>query len=127
LAQLRIDRAGEVEKLMLDTKDLEIKEVKLADGKLTDFKLHTADPILGSALEITLDEKSTAVTVKYTTSAEAEALQWLEASQTADKEHPFLFTSRRQYWPEAGFHCKTLRVYASHTLPGSEYPKECWL
>jgi leukotriene-A4 hydrolase len=92
LAQLRIDRAGEVGKLMLDTKDLEITEVKLADGRLADFKLHTADPILGSALEITLDEESTAVTVKYTTSAEAEALQWLEASQTADKEHPFLFT-----------------------------------
>jgi len=47
---------------------------------------------LGSRLRITLSLGARAVTISYTTSPHASALQWLSAAQTAGGKQPFLFS-----------------------------------
>ncbi|MEP3892275.1 MAG: M1 family metallopeptidase [Hellea sp.] len=82
--------------LVLDTKDLLIKSVRIfADGKAeaaTDYTLGTADKVLGEALRIPLTDKTDQVLVSYRTSPKAEGLQWLSPAQTAGKKHPYLFS-----------------------------------
>lgn len=91
-ARLKINRRENAEKLVLDIKGLEINSIKDQEGKPLEYKIAVADPILGSALEIKLLSATEELTVEYATGKEAEALQWLEPSQTADKTDPFLFT-----------------------------------
>ena len=81
----------EAKNLILDTRDLTITQVT-ANGKTLDYQLAAADPVLGSALTITLPEQTDSVTVEYHTSPEASGLQWLTPAQTAGKQQPFLFT-----------------------------------
>jgi leukotriene A-4 hydrolase/aminopeptidase len=84
------------DKIVLDTKDIKISRVDLsADGlsfAQAKFQLGTADKILGAPLEIELTSGTRYVRVSYETSPTAVALQWLEASQTAGKNAPFLYT-----------------------------------
>ncbi|MDC8830286.1 M1 family metallopeptidase [Alteromonas gilva] len=77
--------------LILDTRDLAIERVT-ANGEAVDFNLRPADPELGAALEINLPQSASQVTIEYATSPQASGVQWLTPSQTAGKEHPFLFT-----------------------------------
>jgi len=83
-------------RVVLDTRDLTIDRVEAgADaGSLATaaFVLRPADPILGSALEVTLPEGATCVRVSYRTAPKASALQWLDPSLTAGKRRPFLFS-----------------------------------
>jgi leukotriene-A4 hydrolase len=84
------------DKIVLDSKDLKISRVDLsADGQSFaqgKFQLGAADKILGAPLEIELTSGTRFVRVSYETSPTAVALQWLEASQTAGKNAPFLYT-----------------------------------
>lgn len=82
---------SDADTLMLDTRDLTISGVS-ANGTPIDYELQAADPELGAALEIQLPEQGNQVTVEYSTSPSASGVQWLTPSQTAGKEHPFLFT-----------------------------------
>ena len=76
----------------LDTRDLAIEAVVDQEGRALAHTLHPADPVLGSRLEITLPDGTTAVTIRYRTSPDASALQWLEPAQTAGGKLPFLFS-----------------------------------
>ena len=78
--------------LDLDTRDLTIEAVTDADGHALPFTLHPAEPILGARLSIELPTGTTAVTIRYRTSPEASALQWLEPAQTLGGARPFLFS-----------------------------------
>lgn len=82
--------------LVLDTKDLTIKSVRLfADGKAeapTDYILGDPDEMMGSALTIPLTDETDQVLISYRTSPTAEGLQWLSPEQTAGKEKPYLFS-----------------------------------
>lgn len=84
------------DKIVLDSKDLKISRVDLsADGQSFaqgKFQLGAVDKILGAPLEIELASGTRFVRVSYETSPTAVALQWLEASQTAGKNAPFLYT-----------------------------------
>ena len=94
-ASIRISRDPKVEILLLDTKNLRIDSVMAGsetEEAPTDFSLGDPDEILGSALEISLPVDADWVHVYYQTTEGAEALQWLNAQQTAGNEHPFLFT-----------------------------------
>jgi len=92
VAELEISKKSGVTSLFLDTKDLQILEVTNAIGDKKAFKLHEEDTILGSALEIELIDGDDKIKINYSTGAGAEALQWLNPEQTADKTDPFLFT-----------------------------------
>lgn len=84
--------------VILDMRGLSISEVRTYtadirdDGTVVDFTIGEEDPVLGQALTIPLSAEATTVEVDYSTSPEAEGLQWLSPEQTAGKEHPFLFS-----------------------------------
>lgn len=92
-ASLSIESAEDAKKLILDTKDLNIDKVTLGDKEeKATYELGKKDEIMGTPLIIDITPDVETVHVYYTTSENAEALQWLEPVQTAGKEHPFLFT-----------------------------------
>jgi leukotriene-A4 hydrolase len=78
--------------LDLDTRDLDILAVADQDGATLPFELGPAETILGSRLRVTLAPGTTRVTVRYRTSPDASALQWLAPQQTHGGKHPFLFS-----------------------------------
>ncbi|ELR72928.1 Aminopeptidase [Fulvivirga imtechensis AK7] len=94
-ATLTVENIEDAERLILDTKDLDIEKVTVGEGeseKEVTYKLGKKDEIMGSPLEISITPEVERVNIYYTTSEGAEALQWLAPVQTAGKEHPFLFT-----------------------------------
>ncbi|MCP4457553.1 MAG: M1 family metallopeptidase [Cytophagales bacterium] len=91
-ATLSLANSSEATQLILDTKALTIEKVTLADGQETTFKLGKEDANLGRSLTIDIAPDTESVSILYTTSPTAEAVQWLNPTQTADKKAPFLFT-----------------------------------
>ncbi|MDH4166085.1 MAG: M1 family metallopeptidase [Gammaproteobacteria bacterium] len=83
--------------LVLDTRDLQIESVKTApagsdDFRRTRFALDRRDDELGSALRIAMPRDALRVRIAYATTPQASGLQWLQPSQTAGKQSPFLFS-----------------------------------
>ena len=91
VANLDITTAPDAANLVLDSRDLEISEVQV-DGVKKEYKLGAPEKFVGSSLTIPILPSSKRVTIRYRTSPEAAALQWLDPSQTAGKKLPFLFT-----------------------------------
>ncbi|MCX2781989.1 M1 family metallopeptidase [Microbulbifer thermotolerans] len=95
-AVLQVERlTDENPPLVLDTRDLEIEQVKAGQGgdmAPVKFRLGEKDSHLGAPLEIQLPPEATSVSIAYRTSPGASGVQWLEPRQTAGKKHPFLFT-----------------------------------
>ncbi len=90
-AVLKLDRKAGASELRLDTNGLEITEIS-AGGSELKWDLGEHISTLGQALTIVLPETGDEVTIQYSTSPGAEAVQWLSPEQTTDKEYPFLFT-----------------------------------
>ncbi len=78
--------------LDLDTRDLEIRSVADLGGSPLPFVLHPPEPFLGSRLAVTVPSGAKGVRIRYRTSPDASALQWLEPGQTAGGKEPFLFS-----------------------------------
>ncbi|GIU81893.1 MAG: M1 family peptidase [Acidobacteria bacterium] len=95
-ATLTLERFDKSAPLMLDTRDLQIKDVLVSkDGKIfkkTTFSLGTPDKILGAPLKVDLASDTKFVRVYYSTSPNASGLQWLTPEQTADKRYPFMYS-----------------------------------
>jgi aminopeptidase N len=77
--------------LDLDTRDLRIESISSLDGAPIAHQLSPPEPILGSRLRLELPKGTEGVRIRYSTSPEASALQWLTAAQTAGGQ-PFLFS-----------------------------------
>jgi leukotriene-A4 hydrolase len=91
-ASLKLATAPGARRVILDTRDLDIRRVGVGAGDAeTTFRLGEAKPFMGQALEIDLPAGADVVHVDYSTRPQAAALQWLAPEQTAGK-HPFLFT-----------------------------------
>ncbi|MTI22332.1 M1 family peptidase [Fulvivirga sp. RKSG066] len=90
-AVLHLENSKDAAKVMLDTKGLNITSVK-SNGEDMDYSLGDYDKHLGRSLEVAITPDTKTITVNYTTSKAAEALQWLDPVQTADGNGPFLFT-----------------------------------
>src|SRR5688572_8800363 len=92
-ATLRVKKQPDATALILDSQKLDIRKVTLQPGNAAaQFKLGPDDPIKGQALEIPLHSETTGVTIEYSSSPDAKALQWLEPAMTAGKKHPFLLS-----------------------------------
>ena len=91
-AQLRIERRSDAKQIVLDTRDLEIEQVTDLSGRKLAFMMAPPDPILGRALSVFLPDGNSDIVIHYQTSPTAEALQWLEPSQTAGRKRPYLFS-----------------------------------
>ncbi|MBK8563588.1 MAG: M1 family metallopeptidase [Saprospiraceae bacterium] len=71
----------------------------------TTFTLEPRDSILGSALRIKLSPNTNYLTIHYSTLPEAAALGWMDASMTAGKKRPFLFTQGQAILSRTWFPC----------------------
>ena len=92
-ATLRVKKQPDATALILDTQGLDIRKVTLQPGNAAvQFKLGPEDPIKGRALEVPLHSETTGVSIEYSSSPAAKALQWLEPAMTAGKKHPFLLS-----------------------------------
>jgi aminopeptidase N len=76
----------------LDTRGLSIESVQDGAGQALPFKLHAAEPIFGSRLEVTLPKGATSIHIHYRTAPDASALQWLTPEQTLGGKQPYLFS-----------------------------------
>lgn len=86
---------SEANRLILDVNNLTIKSVESKNnGSWSEapYTIGADDPVMGSALEIDLEDRADKVRIAYSTSPDAEGLQWLEPAQTAGKTHPFLLS-----------------------------------
>ncbi|UTW60986.1 M1 family metallopeptidase [bacterium SCSIO 12741] len=93
VAQYKVDLAPNASEIILDTKnDMKVLKTWLNENEEVEFTLKEAQPFLGRALHIPVKAGTQTVSIQYETSPDAEALQWLNAQQTADKKAPFLFT-----------------------------------
>ncbi len=91
-ASLRLHNATGANRLVLDTRGLDIRRVTLDDGRTeARFKLGDEVKFLGRPLEIEITPATTWVNVDYATKPEAAALQWLTPEQ-AGSPSPFLYT-----------------------------------
>ncbi len=91
-ATVDIELKNNSTQIILDTRDLKIDKVVLDDGSEAKFELGSETKYLGQALTVNCKPQTRKLTVYYSTSPEAGALQWLTPSQTAGKKFPFLFT-----------------------------------
>lgn len=91
-ATLTLRAAADAREVVLDTRGLDIQSVADAKGAALTYAVGPDDPILGRALTIALPADRNTVVVRYRTSPEAEALQWLSPAQTAGGALPYLFS-----------------------------------
>ena len=77
---------------ILDTKYLSIESVSDQGENKLDFSYGKKDDLLGSPLLVSINTNTKKVTIKYSTTTQSEALDWLNAEQTAGKEFPFMYT-----------------------------------
>jgi leukotriene-A4 hydrolase len=102
--------------LDLDTKAINIHSVDTQDGAGVAFHLEDPDPILGSRLSLELPDRTTSITIHYTTSPEAIALQWLDPEMTLGKRLPFMYSQCQAIHARTVMPCQdTPRVRVSYT------------
>ena len=101
-ATLDLDRHSNATEVVLDTWRLDVEEVLDGKGAPARFELGPDEGQFGRPLRITLapiphnpngpGPETDRIVVRYRTSPEATALQWLEPRQTAGGKQPYLFT-----------------------------------
>ena len=94
----------------LDTRDLEIDEVCDETGTPIEWELAEPEGFMGARLRVFPVEPTKALDIRYRTSPQASALQWLAPELTAGKQQPFLFSQ-----------CQP--IHARSILPCQDSPK----
>ncbi len=91
-ASWNIENKTGTSEIVFDTKDLNISKVTLDNGEETEFLVSNDKPFLGRTLNIIIKPTTKRISIFYSTSPDAAALQWLTPAQTAGGKQPFLFT-----------------------------------
>ncbi len=92
-AALDVIAKSGVKQVILDSKGLDIAEVKDAEGKPLKWALGATDPSKGAPLTIDLPgDGKQRIIISYSSKPDAAALQWLSTEQTAGKKHPYLLS-----------------------------------
>jgi len=91
-AEYDINTAIAAEKIILDINNLDIRSVEDQSGNELVYAIGEEKLFLGSPLIIQISENTAKIKISYSTSSEAEALQWLSPQQTSAETMPFLFT-----------------------------------
>src|SRR3546814_18035732 len=77
------ESAGEI---IFETQGLKIEQITYGDGSPAEFSLCNEVPWLGRPLNVKLKPGTNKVIIKYMTSPEAAALQWLEIGRASCRE-----------------------------------------
>ncbi len=91
-ATLTVENKTGAGQLHLDANNLAIEKIMLDDSTETKFSLASPVKYLGSDLTVEIKPATKKVSITYSTTENALALQWLDAQQTAGGKFPFLFT-----------------------------------
>eukprot|EP00993_Chasmostoma_nieuportense_P005751 NODE_636_length_1991_cov_12.186695_g589_i0.p1 GENE.NODE_636_length_1991_cov_12.186695_g589_i0~~NODE_636_length_1991_cov_12.186695_g589_i0.p1 ORF type:complete len:631 (-),score=194.54 NODE_636_length_1991_cov_12.186695_g589_i0:97-1929(-) len=94
---LSVELLTETRVLVLDTKLLTITSVTTLAGTPVVYHQGAESDVFGAPLEITLPATQAVggiipLQIRYSTSPDSSAIQWLPPTQTAGKIHPYLFT-----------------------------------
>ena len=108
----------------LDTRELAIESVVDPAGAPLTYALHEADAILGSRLEIMVPAGADAITIRYSTSPQASALQWLTPGQTSGKKHPYLFSQCQAIHARSVLPCQDTPSIRQTFTASLDVPKE---
>jgi len=92
VASWNIDNKRDATQIIFDSKKLNVTKVWLDEGGDTKYSFGPDHEVFGQALTIDILPTTQVVHIEYSTHPDAEALMWLEPSQTQGKEHPFFFT-----------------------------------
>lgn len=106
IATWEIERVTDAKQLVLDTKGLLIDKVLYENGEPVSFQHEPPDSLLGQKLVIPIQGSTKKISIYYKTTPGAEALQWLEAGQTADKRFPFMFTQSQAILARSWIPCQ---------------------
>ena len=91
--------------LYLDSFKIDLKEAR-TNGRRLEWEFDAQDDVLGERLHLKGLETISTFTLKFQTSIEARALQWLNASQTAGGNYPFLFSQCQAIHARSVFPCQ---------------------
>jgi leukotriene-A4 hydrolase len=91
--------------LFLDTYKIDLKEAR-THGRELRWEFDEKNDILGERLHLKGLENDSTFTLTFRTSPEARALQWLNASQTAGGQFPFLFSQCQAIHARSVFPCQ---------------------
>ena len=102
--------------LDLDTKAIDVHSLGNQDNADIAYQFGAADPILGRRLRLELPDGTTSITIHYTISPDAIALQWFEPGMTLGKRHPFMYSQCQAIHARSIIPCQdTPRVRVSYS------------
>jgi len=104
-ATLHLNNLNATDKLILDSWDLTVSKIVLDDGSETSWSIGQSGAGFGQPLSIDIKAETKTVTVFYSTSPSAKALQWLPPQQTLGKEKPFLFSQGQPIYTRSWLPC----------------------
>lgn len=91
--------------LYLDIRDLSIDHI-FHEHKELEWEIDKKDEIKGQRLHIKNLHQAKSISIAYSISTGASALQWLKPEQTAGKTHPFLFSQCQAIHARSVFPCQ---------------------
>ncbi|HEX5837529.1 MAG TPA: leukotriene A4 hydrolase C-terminal domain-containing protein [Anaerolineales bacterium] len=109
--------------LYLDTYKLELQEARI-DHRDLEWEFDTRDETLGERLHLKGLAGASSFILKFRTSPEARALQWMSPTQTAGGTHPFLYSQCQASNARSVFPCQdTPSVRFTYTAEVQEMPE----
>lgn len=102
---------SESKDVVLDTSYLEIKDVSVKGGTLSNWQLLPPLEPYGSALKISLSKEAEKgqfleIDIRLQTTDNCTALQWLTPAQTSNKRHPYMFSQCQAIHARSVFPCQ---------------------
>ena len=91
-ATCEIENRKNVKQVIFDTRGLTIEKVLLDNNEPAIFTLGEEVKFMGRSLMVQCKPETKNISIYYSTSPDAAALQWLTKEQTAGKKAPFFFT-----------------------------------
>lgn len=91
--------------LSLDSRDLQIERIAAPDRRELKWSVGESN-FLGQVLTIHDTSGLSSLTIRYATSPQATALQWLDPEQTAGKAKPFMFSQCQAILARSVFACQ---------------------
>ena len=105
-ATWKIEKHDTAQAIFFDTDGLTIASVKDQNNAELKYSLGDTVQYLGQPLKVQISEGTEQVSIQYSTTPGAKALQWLNPEQTAGKEHPFLYSQSQAIFARTWLPCQ---------------------